>query len=73
VDTRADLDDVEKILDPTGTRTPTPLVVQPVANPVTGIALPLPFTSSIYVPYYYRVKSIKHDNICNTWFHQFST
>jgi hypothetical protein len=29
---RPDVDDVEKILDPTGTRTPNPFVVRPIAS-----------------------------------------
>jgi hypothetical protein len=39
VDPRAGLDDVEKITDPTGTRTPTFSVVQPVASRYTDCAL----------------------------------
>jgi hypothetical protein len=35
VDPRAGLDDMEKIFDPTGTRTPAPLVVQSVASRYT--------------------------------------
>jgi hypothetical protein len=35
VDLRAGLDDLEKILDPTGTRNPTPSIVQPVASRYT--------------------------------------
>jgi hypothetical protein len=41
VDPRAYLDDVEKILDPTGTRTPTPSVAQPVASRYTDYAIPV--------------------------------
>jgi hypothetical protein len=33
----------EKILDPTGTRTPTPLVVQPVVSRYTDYAIPSPY------------------------------
>jgi hypothetical protein len=39
VDPRADLDDVEKILDPTRTRTPTSSLVQPVASRYTDCAI----------------------------------
>jgi hypothetical protein len=42
VDPRAVLDDMEKILDLTGTRTPTPSVVQPVASSCTDYAVPAP-------------------------------
>jgi hypothetical protein len=38
---RASLDDVEKIYDPTGTRTPDPSIVQPVASR-TDYANPVP-------------------------------
>jgi hypothetical protein len=37
---RAGLDDLEKILDPTGTRTPAPRVVQPLASRYTDYAIP---------------------------------
>jgi hypothetical protein len=41
VDPSAGLDDVEKIIDPTGTRTPSiPSVVQFVASRFTGYAIP---------------------------------
>jgi hypothetical protein len=40
VDPRTGLDDVEKIIDPTGTRNPTPSVVQPVASRHTDYAIP---------------------------------
>jgi hypothetical protein len=42
VDPRASLDDVEKSLDYTGTRTPTSSVVQPIASRYTGYAIPAP-------------------------------
>jgi hypothetical protein len=40
VDPRAGLDDMKKILDRTGTRIPTPSVVQPVASRCTDYAIP---------------------------------
>jgi hypothetical protein len=42
VDFRAGLDDMEKILGPTGTRTPDPWVVQPVASRYSDYAIPVP-------------------------------
>jgi hypothetical protein len=42
VNPRAGLDDLEKILDPTGTRTPTPMAVQPIASRHTDYAIPAP-------------------------------
>jgi L-aminopeptidase/D-esterase-like protein len=44
VDPRAGLDDVEKrkIIENTGTRTPTPIVVQPVASSYTDYSIPTP-------------------------------
>jgi hypothetical protein len=42
VDTRAGLDDVEKILDPTGTQNPNPSVVQPVVSRHTYCPIPAP-------------------------------
>jgi hypothetical protein len=38
VDPRAGLDDAEKVLDPTGTQTPDPSVVQPLAGRYTDYA-----------------------------------
>jgi hypothetical protein len=43
VDPRAGLDDMEKILDPTGTRTQTPSVIQPVASRYTNCSIPAPW------------------------------
>jgi hypothetical protein len=45
VDPRADLDDVEKILHSTGTRTPTPRSFQPVASRYTDYVIPAPFVT----------------------------
>jgi hypothetical protein len=42
VNHRAGLNDVEKTLDPTGTRTPDPSAVQPVASRYTDYAIPVP-------------------------------
>jgi hypothetical protein len=49
VDPRAGLDDVEKILDPTGTRTPTPRSSspEPVAIPTTLSRIPGSFRKNI--------------------------
>jgi hypothetical protein len=38
---RAGLDDVKKILDPTGTQTPTPLSSNPVSSRYTDCAIPV--------------------------------
>jgi hypothetical protein len=44
---RTGLDEVKRILDPTGTGTPTSLVVQPVASRYTDCAIPAPICVKI--------------------------
>jgi hypothetical protein len=59
---RTGLDDVEKILDPIGTPTPTPSIVQPVASRHTDCAIPDPLKSKV-VPVLNQLSTLFHEDI----------
>jgi hypothetical protein len=68
---RAGVDEVEKILDPTGTRNPTPSVLQPVASPYTDCAIPAPANWWCSNYYFITILATVLDS-SETWSHTFS-
>jgi hypothetical protein len=67
VDPRAGVGDVEKILDPTGTRIPTSSVVQPVASRYTDYAIPRGVILLAFLEIFSPLSTLKlSGNLCSS-------